>query len=128
MTVHYQIYIKQRNLFKWMITDSKRSYFKDQIEENSTNLRALFTIIEKVLHRKTESALPEHTSQKVLAENVCTYFQSKISKIRASLDSQKQSSNPLTFDAFKTNCSFASFSSLSEVEIDKIIKQSPSKS
>ena len=119
MTVHYQIYIKQRNLVKWMTTDSKRSYFKDKIEENSTNPRALFTIIEKVLHRKTESALPEHTSQKVMAENFSTYFQSKISKIRASLDSQKQSSNPLTFDAFST---------LSEVEIDKIIEQSPSKS
>ena len=128
LTVHYQIYIKQRNLVKWMITDSKRSYFKDKIEENSTNPRALFTIIEKVLHRKTESALSEHTSEKELAENFSTYFQSKISKIRASLDSQKQSSNPLTFDAFKTNCSFDSFSSLSEVKIDKIIKQSPSKS
>ena len=34
----------------------------------------------------------------------------------------------MTFDAFKTNCSFDSFSSLSEVEINKIIKQSPSKS
>ena len=34
----------------------------------------------------------------------------------------------MTFDAFKTNCSFDSFSSLSEIEIDKIIKQSPSKS
>ena len=32
LTVHYQIYIKQRNLVKWMITDSKRSYFKDKIE------------------------------------------------------------------------------------------------
>ena len=53
---------------------------------------------------------------------------SKISKIRAYLDSQKQCLNPLTFDAFKTNCSFDSFSSLSEDEIDKIIKQSPSKS
>ena len=41
-------------------------------------------------------------------------------------DSQKQSSNPLIFDVFGTNCSFDSFSSVSEVEIDKIIKQSPS--
>ena len=55
-------------------------------------------------------------------------FSLKMSKIRASLDSQKQSSNPLTFDEFKTNFSFDSFSILSEVEIDKIIKQSPSKS
>ena len=99
----YIIYIKQRNLVKWMFTDSKRSYFKDKIEENSTNPRALFTIIQKVLHQKTESALPEHTSQKVLDENFCTYFQSKISKIRASLDSQKQSLKPLTFDAFTPN-------------------------
>ena len=111
-----------------MITDSKRSYFKDKREEKSTNPRALFTINEKVLHRKTESAPPEHTSEKALAENFSTSFQSNISKIRASLDSQKQSSNPLTFGAFKTNCSFDSFSSLFEVEIDKIIKQSPSKS
>ena len=44
-----------------MITDCKQSYFK----ENSTNPRDLFTIIEKVLHRKAESALPEHPSQKV---------------------------------------------------------------
>ena len=110
-----------------MITDSKQSYFKDKIEENSTNPKALFTIIEKVLHRKTESALPEHTYQKVLAENFSNYFQSKISKIRASLDSQKQSSIPLTFDAFKTNFSFDSFSSLFEVEIGKIIKLNPLK-
>ena len=87
----------------WIITDSKRSYFKDKIEKHSTNPRALFTIIEKILHRKAESALPEHTSQKVLVENFSTYFQSKISKIRAYLDSEKQSSITLTFDASKTN-------------------------
>ena len=63
-----------------MITDSKRSYFKDKIEENLTNPRALFTIIDKVLHRKTESALPEHTAQKELAEKLSTYFQSKFLK------------------------------------------------
>ena len=113
-----------------MITVSKLSYFKDKMEENSTNPSALLTIIGKVLHRKTESTPPlsEHTSQKVLAENFSTYFQSKISKTRASLDSQKQSSNLLTFDVFETNCSFDSISRVSEVEIDKIIKQSPSKS
>ena len=53
-----------------------------------------------------------------MAKNSSTYFQSKISKTRASLDSQKQSSNPLTFDASKTNCSFDLFSSVFEVEID----------
>ena len=48
--------------------------------------------------------------------------------MRASLDSQEQSANPLTFDAVKTNCCFDLLSTVSEVEIDKIIKQSPSKS
>ena len=81
LTVHYQIYIKQRHLVKWMITDSKRFYFKDKIEGND-----LLTIIDKVLHRKAESAPPEHTSQEVLAENC---FQCQISKIRASLVFQK---------------------------------------
>ena len=37
LPAHYQIFIKQRNLVKWMITDSKRSYFKDKLEENSRN-------------------------------------------------------------------------------------------
>ena len=63
LTVHYQIFIKQRNSVKWMITDSKRSYLKDKIEENSTNPRALFTIIEKVLHRKTEDTTRTHISK-----------------------------------------------------------------
>ena len=100
-----------------MITDSKRSYFKDKIEENS---KSFFTIIEKVLHRKAESALHKQTCQKVPAENISTYscyFQSKISKLRASFDSQKEISNPLTFDAFITNCLLDSFSSVSQVEI-----------
>ena len=128
LTVHYQIYIKQHNVVKWMITDFKRSDFEDKIEENSRNPKALFTIIEKVLHQKAESAQRKHTSQKVLAETLSTYFQFRISKIRESLNSREQSANPLTFDAVKTNWWFDSFSTISEVEIETNIKQSPSKS
>ena len=90
LVVHRDIFTEQRNVVKGMITESKRTYFKDKINENASNPRALFSIIDKVLHRKEECALPEHSSKKVLAEDFSTYFQSTNSKIRSSLDSQKK--------------------------------------
>ena len=72
LTVHYQIYIKQRTLVKWMITHSKRSFFKDKIEGKSTNPRALFTIIKNVLHRKAEREHYLHTHLKRLKISLLT--------------------------------------------------------
>ena len=57
------------------------------IAENRTNFKAIYKIVNGLLHRKQESPLPPITPLSKLAEEFSEFFDSKIAKIMNQLQS-----------------------------------------
>ena len=62
LEVHRQIlkqqYTKINSLR--MIESAKRAYYKEQVSESAGDEKALFKVVDKLLNRNKESALPSH--------------------------------------------------------------------
>ena len=84
---------KQRNRVKELFADAKADY-NELIVDCGNDQKALYAIINKLLHRKTESttALPHHSSPDDLASKFSRYFIGKIESIRCNLQSDMSSS------------------------------------
>ena len=121
------MFTEQRNLTKTLIRKAKSTYFHTQIEENKHNPKTLFSLIDKVLHKKNQSVLPDHTSCQELAETFLKYFSDKVTKLRATLDDSQIAGSQQVTDV-RTSFVFDHFTEVSEEEIQKIISKSPSKS
>ena len=93
--------------------------------ENQGNPKALWNCFKKILHRSSVAVLPDYTYKTDLANTFCKFFYDKIFKIRSTLQSSIPSSvtrpNP-------TKNTLSSFTPVSEEELLKILKSSPSKS
>ena len=93
--------------------------------ENQGNPKALWNCFKKILHRSSAAVLPDYTNKTDLADTFCKFFYDKILKIRSTLQSSIPSSvtrpNP-------TKNTLSSFTPVSEEELLKILKSSPSKS
>ena len=87
--------------------------------------KALWNCFKKILHRSSAVVLPDYTNKTDLANTFCKFFYDKIIKIRSTLQSSIPSSvtrpNP-------TKNTLSSFTPVSEEELLKILKSSPSKS
>ena len=86
---------------------------------------ALWTTFKKILHKSSTIILPGHVSPKDLANSFVHFFSDKIMKIRTTL----QSSAPVSITRLSINNSaLSSFEPVSEDDILKILKSSPTKS
>ena len=93
--------------------------------ENQGNPKALWNCFRKILHRSSGAVLPDYTNKTDLANTFCKFFYDKILKIR----STPQSSIPsLVTRPNPTKNTLSSFTPVSEEELLKILKSSPSKS
>ena len=64
---------------------SKQEYFS-QLVSDAPSPKVLFGVIDKLLHRKKPTPLPEHQSAKELANRFSSFFQKKIVDIHKHLD------------------------------------------
>ena len=78
-------YQQQCHTYYNLIKDCKRSYYNRIIDENGTDQRKLFSIINKLLNRKYEPKYPQHNCLKDLTEAFSEYFISEIKTIRADM-------------------------------------------
>ena len=70
-----------------LIKTLQMNYYKNIIAENRTNFKAIYKIVNGLLHRKQESPLPPITPLSKLAEEFSEFFDSKIAKIMNHLQS-----------------------------------------
>ena len=91
---------------------------------NSDDPKKLWQSLRKVLHHTSETVLPAHSSEKSLADTFASFFTNKISKIRdtfptsGSFNDAPESVLPV----------FNTFKPVTEDEVNKCIKESPTKS
>ena len=108
-----------------MFEKSKCNHYSNIVAENQGNPKALWNCFKKILHRFSVAVPPDFTNETDLANTFCKFFYDKILKIRSTLQSSTPSSvtrpNP-------TKNTLSSFTPVSEEDLLKILKSSPSKS
>ena len=104
---------------------AKSDFLKSRIHDNQDNPQKLWQTLNVVLHRSAAKVLPSVNSPQLLANKFVEFFTEKITNIRQSF----ANSNPPKYtDSDLTPPVFSAFSSVSEDQVAKIIKNSPSKS
>ena len=111
--------------YNFLLEKSKCNHYSTIVAENQGNPKALWNCFKKILHRSSVAVLPDYTNKTNLVNTFCKFFYDKILKIRSTLQSSIPSSvtrpNP-------TKNTLSSFTPVSEEELLKILKSSPSKS
>jgi hypothetical protein len=128
LTVHREAYKHQRDCVNDLVAKAKKLHYNKQVEE-CPDQKALFRLLNTLLHRELKPQLPSNESLEELLQKFSDFFKSKISKIRLSLDSTPvdMSVFPL-IPEFHPSSHLMSLQPLSEQEVIKLIKASPSKS
>ena len=110
-----------------MINQAKSEYYENQISQ-CKDQKAIFKVVESLLHQKGNVKLPSHACQKELAHRFNDFFIAKISKIRKDLDAIVPPSS-CEFDLTSEIASpMEFFARATEDEIYKLVSSSPSKS
>jgi hypothetical protein len=134
-SVHLEAYKEARNAVNTEIDVAKRSYYNSKIKDCGNDQRALFRVINELLHSKDKHPLPQHTDLTDLLTNFSDFFQQKIRLIRDKLDKQAALTNSstvltsvLSADTTASAYSFASFEKLGCEDEKQIVMASPTKS
>ena len=93
-----------------------------------TDQKALFQIVDKLLHSSQETSLPTHDSLKHLCDSFGIFFQDKISKIRIELDRRAAlAADSQSCQAVNSITSLASLKPVQPSDIIHIFGKSPNK-
>ena len=106
---------------------AERKHFSDKINENATNPKALFTVLNHLLHHKKEPSLPNHQHPSELTESFSVFFQSKIARIRDGLNTQTVSQVP-SVAAWPLSSHLTEFIPVTSVDVLQLIHKLASKS
>ncbi len=128
LTVHKEIFLEQCKHVTSMLTDSKQAYYENTIQENSKDQKALFKVVDKLLHKNEEPKLPTHTSLHELCESFADFFVNKITKIRLDLSSIRSCAQHIPSKQVPNCNKLIEFAPSTEEDVQKIIMKSPSKS
>ena len=94
LTVHREIYAKERAAVKACIQEAKRRFQFD----SSSSCRQLFAVSSELLGKSSTALLPSDNSHSDLPDRFCDFFSDKTDRIRDDLDSR--SCEPPTFAIF----------------------------
>ncbi len=108
---------------------SKREYLSGKVESCGRDQKAVFGVARLLLHQG-KSGLPTHTSSVLLAEEFSAFFDNKIIKIRDNLVTSDGSSTNVTMIRAPPTpqAEITNFKPLDQGQVEKLIKDSPSKS
>ncbi len=120
LTVDYERF---KETVKQMIIAAKSLFNTTQINEHSTDLKTLFRVTSSIMGTKQATALPDH-------ETLNKFFVQKIEMIRQNMDQEDSASPAAVADPISsvTVPAFSSFTPATMEEVEKLIRQSPTKS
>ena len=81
-----EAYTRQCKVLKDLLSSSRSNYYSNLVAENQSNMRSLFVVFSKLLHRRHEAKYPKHDSSSSLANDFVLFFGDKIRRIRRDLD------------------------------------------
>ena len=129
LEVHKLMYKAQCNIVSALIRTAKKGYYVSLIHENENDTKALFKVVNSLLGKTRQTSYPSGSSPKEVTENLATYFQDKIKKIRINIKSCDAGELELVQEIANPSASkWTFFDHIEQDEVKKIIKMSPNKS
>lgn len=113
--------------YSQLLATTRHDYYTNKIESNSRDQKALFHVLNKLLHRNVDQQFPPHDNLEELTNRFSNFFIRKIEKIRSQLHA---TANGLSQDV-DTCCMSArmtDFTSISEQDTEIIIRKTNNKS
>ena len=107
-----------------IINKSKGDFYTEIVTNNSGDSKKLWKELNGILHRKSETVLPEAKDDKSLANRFGSFFTNKIKQIHTCFNSQ--SVHHLSPDVSPAD--FTSFNPVTEGQLHKVLLASPTKS
>ncbi|KAJ8018316.1 hypothetical protein HOLleu_43758 [Holothuria leucospilota] len=122
LMIDKQLYYDHCKLYREMLNIAKCCYHQGQIVK--CNDRQLFSLIDRMCNSIQTHILPDHVSEKLLANDFASFFHTKVRDLRENLDNL----TPLriSVDICDTcESTFASFEYVDKEYVRKLISQSP---
>lgn len=107
-----------------IINKAKSDFYTDTIQTNADNPKKLWKEL-NILHRTSETVLPERKDDKTLADMFCSFFADKITRIRTCTFTT-QLTRPICPE--RSPAHFDNFTAANEGEVFKMITSSATKS
>ena len=86
------MYIEQRQAVAGLLRAKTSQYYSNQVKENASDPKIIFGLADKLLQKKAETSLPQHSSLDDLVEDFSSFFINKIQSLRQPLSSCPQDS------------------------------------
>ena len=87
LTVHREIYAKERAVVKACVQEAKRRFYCEKID-SSSSCRQLFAVSSELSGKSSTAPLPSDIPRSDLPDRFCYFFSDKIDRIRDDLDSR----------------------------------------
>ena len=89
LVIHHQIFRHQYTVVINTIRRVKRAYYVSAVSDAGSDQRALFGIVNSLMHKKNDLPLPMHDSPAQLTEEFGAFFIDKIAQIRSTLGAKR---------------------------------------
>ena len=121
LTVHYEMFKAARLFVRELLATAKSQYYNNKIIDCNGNQKTVFSVVNKVLHRKTTVFPDIFDSDKEMAEEFNTFFHQKIQKIR---DGFPPTNLAHAIPSDPCHSSLSTFDALSQSDIKKLLNKS----
>ena len=122
-------YIQGRHVAN-IIKTAQWQYYKEIIQENHNDYKAIYNIANSLLFRKSESPIPDIKLLSLLVEGFNEFFHAKIAEIMDKLKLNVPIYNPNKFieDEYQTELKIGIFMPVSYMDVINMLKSVPPKS
>ena len=128
LQVDRDIYKAQRELVKVKFKNHKANYYSDKIRDCGGDQKALFQVINNLMHRQTTPVFPSFPNATAMVDSFSDFFREKIIKIRDNISLHTEPyADPHVEDCEFHQVPLTAFTIASNQEVTKIIKSSPMK-
>ena len=113
----------ERKKYRKMLFEAKTACYSKQVKDCRGDIKGLYKMVNTLMGTTLDNPLPNHISDKDLAEEFADFFMDKIQKIRDNLDG-----NPTYAPTKKITSRLAKFRPFDQTEVKKTIHSMKSKS
>ena len=114
---------RERKKYRKMLFEAKTACYSKQVKDCRGDIKGMYKMVNTLMGTYSDNPLPNHTSDKDLAEEFADFFMDKIQKIRDNL-----TENPIYEPTKKITSRLTEFRPFDQTEVKKIILSMKSKS
>ena len=108
-----------------LLSTTRETFYNSKMVENAGDQKALFSVVNKLLHRKSETHLPAYDNLNELTNRFANFFINKIRNIRCELgDALPYKESEIST---ATSCELTVFSAVTTSDIQSLINKSNNK-